>query len=318
MATYSYSKDRPVSVSIKKVDSININDSSVEFTITNNTSKAIYVADRFTPFGDLYSDMFQLKKENSVVKYIGKIARFAPVTQEEFRKIESNDSINIVVDLSKHYMMIDSGKYSVQFDSQILFKTENNFKNGLTDYEKIDSRSNTLEFSENTIRDIDSYINAESKSNGFNRCSESQNEILEDAYERAEENSIVRSDAVHKLWFGTGSKERVKTVIEATEEMLPDSKGDCSCTDPGLYGYVYPNDKTHTIYVCGAFWNQPDTGKNTKAATIVHEATHFYDVGGTKDHVYGYEQSKKLARTSPQKAIECAENYTWYSEGHTD
>ena len=45
---------------------------------------------------------------------------------------------------------------------------------------------------------------------------------------------------------------------------------DCTCTDSGTYAYVYPDDFGH-IYLCGAFWDAPNTGTDSRAGTLIHE-----------------------------------------------
>lgn len=45
----------------------------------------------------------------------------------------------------------------------------------------------------------------------------------------------------------------------------------------------------------------------TLQSTIVHEATHFRDVLGTRDHGYGVDYCQQFAREDPEKAVENAE-----------
>lgn len=45
----------------------------------------------------------------------------------------------------------------------------------------------------------------------------------------------------------------------------------------------------------------------TLQSTIIHEATHFRDVLGTRDHGYGVEYCKQFAIEDPEKAVENAE-----------
>ena len=42
--------------------------------------------------------------------------------------------------------------------------------------------------------------------------------------------------------------------------------------------------------------------------------SHFEDVGGTKDHVYGETDALQLATTDPAKALENADNFEYYLE----
>lgn len=94
------------------------------------------------------------------------------------------------------------------------------------------------------------------------------------------------------------------------------------------YAYVYP-DTFGYIYLCGAFWDAPATGTDSKAGTLIHESSHFTTNGGTecvdrgllpeflifnftrclnsRDYVYGQTSAKALAISSPAEATENAE-----------
>ena len=41
-----------------------------------------------------------------------------------------------------------------------------------------------------------------------------------------------------------------------------------TCTDPGVYAYVHP-DQFGAVYVCGAFWDPPPLGTDSKAGALV-------------------------------------------------
>ncbi len=83
-----------------------------------------------------------------------------------------------------------------------------------------------------------------------------------------------------------------------------------------IYAYVIPNDTTHTVYVGGLFDDPdtPDTGQDSRAGTVVHELSHFDDVGGTKDVIYGADNAKNLAKKKPAGAQKNADNFEYYME----
>ncbi|XP_042335804.1 uncharacterized protein LOC121937027 [Sceloporus undulatus] len=55
----------------------------------------------------------------------------------------------------------------------------------------------------------------------------------------------------------------------------------------GDYAYVYPDDETRTIYLCGLFWNAPKyLEKDSQPGTLIHEVSHFL---GTHDIAYGWK-----------------------------
>ena len=53
-----------------------------------------------------------------------------------------------------------------------------------------------------------------------------------------------------------------------------------------LYAYVYPSDKSHTVYLGPKFFKTNDEiplSKDSKIGTLIHELSHFKDVIGTHD-----------------------------------
>ncbi len=83
--------------------------------------------------------------------------------------------------------------------------------------------------------------------------------------------------------------------------------------EPGLYAYVYPNDNSK-IYLGQEFGHAPVSGYDSTAGTLAHEISHFNDVGGTDDHVYGQVGAIRLADQSSDKALDNADNYQYFIE----
>jgi peptidyl-Lys metalloendopeptidase len=83
------------------------------------------------------------------------------------------------------------------------------------------------------------------------------------------------------------------------------------------------------VYLCGAFWQAPTTGTDSKGGTLIHEvsrsyqlllnqtltvgyivkSSHFTANAGTEDYVYGQSAAKSLAKSNPNEAIENADNH---------
>ena len=62
------------------------------------------------------------------------------------------------------------------------------------------------------------------------------------------------------------------------------------------------------------FWNAPNTGRDSKAGTLVHETSHFNVVAGTNDYVYGATGAHNLAVSDPSRAINNADNHEYFAE----
>ncbi|KAG8748234.1 hypothetical protein FRC10_007622 [Ceratobasidium sp. 414] len=113
----------------------------------------------------------------------------------------------------------------------------------------------------------------------------------------------------YRTWFGPYEKTRWNTVKAhylALRNQPARFRFDCSCEETGTFAYVYPN-QFGTVYLCGAFWKAPTVGTDSKAGTIIHEASHFTKIAGTSDYAYGHEEAMALAVNDPAKAIMNAE-----------
>jgi uncharacterized Zn-binding protein involved in type VI secretion len=125
-----------------------------------------------------------------------------------------------------------------------------------------------------------------------------------------------------KKWFGSTDdaskkkiEDRIDKELKLNARMTPDNFKPADPPTPSTFAYVYPNDGMHTIYLDGAWDKAPDTGKDSKAGTLCHEMSHFNDIGGTKDHVYGADNAKALATSDPDKALTNADSFEYYVEG---
>ncbi|CAE6336404.1 unnamed protein product [Rhizoctonia solani] len=122
----------------------------------------------------------------------------------------------------------------------------------------------------------------------------------------------------YTTWFGTFTSARFSTVKSHFSSIGTDATSttyDCTCTDSGTYAYVYPGSPGY-VYLCGAFWNAPNTGTDSRAGTIVHEQSHFTVNGGTDDHVYGQSGAKSLAISNPANAVDNADNHEYFAENN--
>ncbi|KAG8721478.1 hypothetical protein FRC09_007845 [Ceratobasidium sp. 395] len=118
-------------------------------------------------------------------------------------------------------------------------------------------------------------------------------------------------------WFGAWDQGRYQSVFQHYDNIRfnpPTFNYDCTCTDPGIYAYVIIPGHFKEVYLCGAFWNAPLEGTDSKAGTIIHEASHFPEYAGTSDHVYGQGGCRDLARNDPARAAMNADSHEYFAE----
>ncbi|KAL0951684.1 hypothetical protein HGRIS_008362 [Hohenbuehelia grisea] len=138
---------------------------------------------------------------------------------------------------------------------------------------------------------------------------------------RARTSSRPVSALRYVKWFGSDdtTKSRSGTVFSHFSNMTRVEKSfssftyDCSCKESNVYAYVYP-DQFGQIYLCGAFWKAPFTGTDSKAGTLIHEASHFKQNGGTTDTAYGQSACQKLAQSNPAQAVKNADSHEYFAE----
>ncbi|KAG9128081.1 hypothetical protein FRC07_005221 [Ceratobasidium sp. 392] len=120
----------------------------------------------------------------------------------------------------------------------------------------------------------------------------------------------------YRTWFGPYEKKRwnlVKTHFSKLRNQPARFRYDCSCSEPDTFAYVYPN-QFGTVYLCGLYWKAPTSGTDSKAGTIIHEATHFTKIAGTDDFGYGHAQAMALAKNYPAQAVMNADSHEYFAE----
>lgn len=76
---------------------------------------------------------------------------------------------------------------------------------------------------------------------------------------------------------------------------------------------MYP-DQFGTVYLGPRFWQAPVTGTDSQAGFLVGAASQFLANGGTKNHEYGQDDCRELARVNPADAITNADSYQYFAE----
>jgi peptidyl-Lys metalloendopeptidase len=127
-----------------------------------------------------------------------------------------------------------------------------------------------------------------------------------------------RSTTRYTRWFGRFTTTRYKIVKGSYYRMKNAMASkrftfDCSCNEAGAFAYVYPT-RPYQVWLCPLFWRVRNSGRDSKAGTLVHETSHFDRIGNTDDYVYGVYASRWLAIYYPSYAVFNADNYEYFVE----
>ena len=299
----------------------------VRVNISNPTNSQVRILKWLTPALGVEASLFNVTRDGKAVAYLGKLVKRAAPTESDYLTIAPGGSVTSDVNLADYYDLSASGNYSVKYNvaSANLYGSELAQSTDSLASEAVD-----LFVEGRTTRVLQEVIpNVVTGTNGFFGCSASQQTDLINARNAA---STYAADDVayfaankqgerYVTWFGVYDSARYNLVkthftnVQYAVDTANPMTFDCTCTDPGVYAYVYP-DSPFNIYLCGAFWNAPTTGTDSKAGTLIHEVTHFTVVGGTDDYAYGQTAAKALAISNPAQAVMNADSHEYFSENN--
>jgi uncharacterized Zn-binding protein involved in type VI secretion len=115
-----------------------------------------------------------------------------------------------------------------------------------------------------------------------------------------------------KDWFGTDEEWARQTMLERTRDLRDEIKqADFEQYDDDAYAHTWWF--WSPIYLEGKFWKSPRTGHNSRAGTVIHEASHRWGPGPTNDSAYGTTDAKALNRRLPL-GLGNADNNEYYFE----
>ena len=299
---------------------------SLQVTISNPGDGSVGVLSWFTPAEGVTEPLFTVTRDGEAVPYLGMIVKRTAPTGQDYITLAAGESIVYTVNLADFYDLSVSGSYAVKYaiTSEELYAG--------ADIRAGNLASNTINlFIEGHPAHAPHVISPQVVygSTTFNGCSTSRQTSLIDARNAA---STYAMDAVayfngnrqgvrYTTWFGVYDLSRYNTVashfsaIRNAMDNADPMNFDCTCTESNIYAYVYRNEP-YTVYLCGAFWDAPMTGTDSKAGTLIHEVSHFTVVAGNQDHVYGQTGARNLAISNPAEAIENADSHEYFAENN--
>jgi peptidyl-Lys metalloendopeptidase len=266
--------------------------------------------------------LFVVSVDGAPVQYVGAIYKRPEPKNDDYVNLKPGESVTSSVDLRAFYDMSLTGNYAVRYAVAAADLVDKEIGQG--------RKAASLVSNEIVVFAEASRPSAKPTqpppTPGFNKCSSTQIDTLNQAREQAKRYS---DDAVGYLngavgqryatWFGAYTSSRFNTVsahFDAIQDAFytKNVTFDCGCKQK-YYAYVYPN-QPYNIYVCSVFWQAPLTGTDSKAGTLIHEMSHFYVVASTDDYVYGQSGAKSLALTNPDNAVMNADNHEYFAENN--
>lgn len=280
------------------------------------------------------AESFAIQHDSTNVSpgFIGARMKYVPATAiklnnpSSFTTLKPGESVDVDHDLSSTYdfAQTGSGKYTFIPSNSFLYVDPSSseavpiFASSADAHQA--SLSGSLSPTTSSFR--------HTKRATFNGCSSSEESDLNSAASAAQDyassassytNSQSGSTPRFTTWFGTYSSSSHSTIQSHFNNLNGNDYSsylfDCTCTEADTYAYVYPDDFGH-VYLCGAFWQAPTTGTDSKGGTLIHESSHFTKNAGTQDYTYGQSSCKSLAKSDPSEAIENADSHEYYAENN--
>jgi hypothetical protein len=124
-----------------------------------------------------------------------------------------------------------------------------------------------------------------------------------------------------KYWFGLFDNERKNIILKRIKDQLNLFKNltldnfqriSYEIDYRKLFGLVYRTDDSFTIYIGNPFWNKKFEEKSSREQVLIHETSHFKNIGNTGDFGYDEEECVMLANKKPDKALFNADSYAFF------
>ncbi|KAH6907495.1 peptidyl-Lys metalloendopeptidase [Coprinopsis sp. MPI-PUGE-AT-0042] len=312
-----------------------VEDLKVTTVLTNTGDETIKVLkDPLGPLSQLPAETFNIESEGGAhPAFMGMRVKYSPkaaIAAGEYVTLAPGESIRVGHNLGHAYDFTKpgEGKYTIGAHNRLMVVGANDtveYIDAKPSRKHISSRiAGKLRIARPSVDDI-----GLDKRATWIGCSSDRQSQLNSAAASAQSyangavsylNGINSGTTRYTTWFGRFSSSNYNTVKShfslIAGRPFSSLTYDCStCTENSWYAYVYAGE-TGRIYICPAFWRAANTGTDSKAGTLVHEASHWTANGGTKDHVYGQSGCKSLASSDPGRAIFNADSHEYFAENN--
>lgn len=311
-------------------------DVHVDVAVTNRCRTPVQVLRWQLPGDSMSGALFSVTRDDRPVRYTGAVIKRAAPTAKDYVEIAAGATLNYQVELTGHYDFSKNGRYAIEFHSdrgthgsgaQPMHSAAATYLWAQGRNEKLDAAADGELMAAAAARPGVSAAAASISYTGS--CTSSQKSTLASAVTAATNYAVSSANYLsgtpsatprYTTWFGAYTAARWATAkdhfVKARNAFQSAALTlDCSCKDSGTYAYVYPT-QPYKIYVCGAFWNAPMTGTDSKGGTLVHEMMHFNVIAGTDDWAYGQSAAKSLAKSNPTKALDNSDSHEYFTENN--
>jgi len=297
----------------------------VNVTVTNTGREAVSLLRWELPAGPNERAMnlpFRITRDGQPVAYTGALAKRAAPTKADFVRIEAGATLTYEVELTGTFDLTRNGTYAIEYASRAAPDGGAGLRSQPL-YLWLESRTAAA-----PVAQVVHTPTADATISYTGNCSASRQTTLQQAVAAATTyadnsvnyfNTFRTATQRYVTWFGQPTRQRFNQIVAPHYRAIQDAfvtkplTLDCSCTDSGVYAYVYPT-QPYKIYLCGAFWAAPMTGTDSKAGTLIHEMSHFDVVAGTDDYVYGQSGARALAISNPNQAVLNADSHEYFAE----
>jgi peptidyl-Lys metalloendopeptidase len=232
-----------------------------------------------------------------------------------------NETISFQVPLENSYDFSQPGEYDVVMVADVLDHVTDDSVGSMphtretfTPYSGLISNSLQITTTQGLFQKIlrTPYTCSASENNLLNAAGQAQKTMIGKGVTRIAE----QQTPTYSEWFGDYTQARWTHVRDVIGRIDRNTVVVYRCdNEQGVYAYVYPTDTAHNIYCCSAFWTAPVAGGyDTRAGTLIHELSHFNNIGSTGDYAYGTAAARSLAASNPDRARANADNYEYFSE----
>lgn len=300
-------------------------DVTVNVAVTNTCRHPVQVLNWQLPSADIEASLVNIERDGRKVSYLGPVYKRTAPGAADHTKLEAGATLSYSLELTGLYDMSQNGRYSVTYAAKGHKGAVEELKSQPL-YLWLEGRS--AKVGDTTTAKAPSDPAPAAGTVSFTgRCSSTQQTTLRSALTQATTYSAESTSYLTALtggtpryttWFGTYSSTNRNTALAHFTKARDAFQTaaitfDCSCKKSGTYAYVYPT-QPYKIYLCGAFWNAPMAGTDSKGGTLVHEMMHFNVVAATDDLGYGQTNAKNLALSNPLDALNNSDNHEYFAE----